>query len=147
MVKEHFYKVFLISFAMSNTAQPLADLTFSPHFLTSKMQFSMLVSPFFPFLVGPLPTTRILFKMGCLQLGLEFSMSFFLLPEMQTQLYIFDFRNLLCTQVLKFLSSVDFTALRLKKAKHENPENADLFIFPFSLIKILYDVLDRGYFL
>lgn len=29
-------------------------------------------------------------------------MSFFLLPEMQTQLYIFDFKNLLCSQVSKF---------------------------------------------
>lgn len=75
-----FYNVFLISFARSNTAQLLADLAFSPHFLTCKMQFFPVNwALFFPFLQALwLP----LFKL--LESGVLFH-ELFLLPEMQAQ--------------------------------------------------------------
>lgn len=95
----------LISFAGCNTAQLLTDLTFSPHFLTYKIKFSMLVSRFFPFLVGPFAWSSYPFLAGLSPAGSGVLNEFFLLHKMQKQLYIFDFRNLLCSQVSKFRHS------------------------------------------
>jgi len=81
------------------------------------------VSAFFSISCRPFAHSSYPFQGGLSSVGSGVLLpEFFLLPEMQTQLCIFDFRNLLCSQVSKFLSSVDFTALRLKEAKYENPE-------------------------
>lgn len=90
--------MFLISFARRNTALLLTDLTFSPHFLTYKIQFSMLVSPFFSISCRLFACSSYSFLVGLSPVGSGVLHEFFLFPEMQTQLYIFDFKNLLCSQ-------------------------------------------------
>lgn len=128
--------MFLISFARSNTVQLLADLTFSPSFLTCKMQFSMLVSPFFSHFLQALCLLLVSFSRWIVISWVWSSSPWFFSPSRNADSIIY-----LWLQESPLQSSIqvpqfnDFTALRLKKAKLKTQKNIDLFIFPFSLIK------------